>query len=60
MRKSRSDSKLVAFLYLLLRDEMTAGSLEAIVTDLDLTKGPYTLSNGYVAGHAMDLAKRLK
>jgi hypothetical protein len=58
------DSKLVSFLYLLLRDEVTPGYVEELLRkmtnsetgELDV-ENQYT--NGWLALYAQDIAKRL-
>lgn len=48
---------LVAFLYQLMRDEVTPGAVEKIMDGQ--RAGPYCLTNGWLARHAEDIAKRL-
>ena len=53
------DSKLVSFLYTLLRDHLAAGVVEDIVRDAAIGSNcQYT--NGWLALYANDLANRLK
>lgn len=53
-----SNNKLVAFLYLLIRDHLPSGIVEEIALNIDNTSFDFT--NGWLAEHAKDLAKRLK
>lgn len=51
---------LVAFLYILMRDHLTAGAVEEIMlkyVEVDVTGSQFT--NGYLAMHAQDIAERL-
>jgi hypothetical protein len=53
------NSKLVSFLYELMRDHLPTGEVEALVrASEDEPKCTYT--NGWLAQYAEDLAKRLK
>lgn len=54
--------RVVAFLYLLLRDKLPAGDVEALVTESTtaLEPGPVRLVNPYLAGLADDFAGRLR
>lgn len=52
------NSKLVSFLYSLLRDHLPAGEVEEIVQASQVEEVAYT--NGYLAQYAKDLAERLK
>lgn len=52
------DTKLVLFLYSLLRDHLTAGVVEELVRDSQDIPVEYT--NGYLANYAKNLADRLK
>lgn len=53
------DSKLVSFLYTLLRDHLAAGVVEEIVRDASISSNcGYT--NGWLALYANNLANRLK
>jgi hypothetical protein len=51
-------SKLVSFLYGLLRDHLPAGSVEELVEDSQVSEVTYT--NGWLAQYAQDVADRLK
>lgn len=51
------DSKLVGFLYDLLRDHLTAGVVEKLVQESQVSEVSY--SNGWLAQYAKDLAERL-
>lgn len=53
--------KLVCFLYLLMRDEVTPGRIETILKDVR-SAGPepyYQFCNGYLAQHAQSVADAL-
>jgi hypothetical protein len=50
---------LVAFLYELMRDELTPGRVESLVDRLNLEASGYLFTNGWLASHAQDLADRL-
>lgn len=56
----RSDSKLVAFIYELLRDHIPLATIEECVLN---STGPdteeFTFTNGYLAEYAKDVARRL-
>lgn len=52
------DSKLVSFLYELMRDHLPPGQVEAIVRASQEPDCQYT--NGWLAQYAQDLANRLK
>jgi len=58
-RSGRVDihSRLVSFLYELLRDEVTVGRMEAIVQHSQEPEVEYT--NGWLANYAADVATRL-
>ena len=58
MNPHKTKSSLVAFLYEVLRDEMSPGRMEAITRSSE-TKGEYTLTNGYIAAYAEEIAARL-
>lgn len=55
-----SNSKAVAFVYELLRDHLSAGTIERCVLN---STGPNTeefiFTNGYLAKYAIDVVKRL-
>lgn len=53
-----SANKLTGFLYELMRDYLTAGDIEEIMQTVSDKKCLYT--NGWLARHAEDVAKRLK
>lgn len=53
----KMDSRLVAFLYELMRDHVTPGEVEAIVQGCSDPNVVYT--NGWLALYAADLAARL-
>lgn len=52
------NSKLVSFLYQLMRDHLSAGVIEEIVRESEDPDVAYT--NGWLAKYAEDLANRLK
>jgi hypothetical protein len=52
------DSKILQFLYCLLRDEMPSGKAEAIMEKLT-SKLEVSFSNPYTLLHAKDILKRL-
>ncbi len=54
-----SDDPLVAFVYLLLRDHLTAGDVEELMKACEEGDG-FEFTNGFVAGHAIDVARRLQ
>jgi hypothetical protein len=51
------DSKLVSFLYELMRDHVPPGVVEKLVQDSQMVEVKYT--NGWLARYAEDLANRL-
>ncbi len=51
------DSRLVSFLYELMRDHLTPGQVEEIAKNSQESKVEYT--NGWLARYAADLATRL-
>jgi hypothetical protein len=60
MKKKTTKDRLVAFLYLLLKDEISAEKLEAVIEDLgDSSSGGFEMENGFLADYAEDMAKRL-
>jgi len=54
-----SDDKLVAFLYLLLRDHVVGGDIELIMKQLEKADG-FEYTNGYMAAYAINIAERLR
>lgn len=52
------ESKLVSFLYDLMRDHLPAGVVEKLVQDSQEPNVTYT--NGWLANYAKDLAERLQ
>mgnify|MGYP001558408865 CR=1 FL=1 len=58
-RSGRVDatSKLVSFLYTLMRDHVTPGVVEVLVRDAQVT--PVEFTNGHLARYAQDIADRL-
>lgn len=62
MKKKTTKNKLVAFLYLLLKDEVSAEKLESTMEDLGssyVRLGDFEMENGYLADYAEDMAGRL-
>lgn len=53
----RDNSRLVNFLYLLLRDYLPGGQVEQILRDTSFEDTKY--SNGYIALYAKNIAKEL-
>lgn len=53
------NSKLVSFLYELMRDHLPAGTVEAIVQASE-DESDILYTNGWLAKYAEDLANRLK
>ncbi len=53
-----SDSKLVSFLYELLRDHVSPSTMET-VTRASVRVGPTIFTNGWIARYAYDIAERL-
>lgn len=51
------EDKLVAFLYLLMRDHVVPGTLEEIMKNLAADR--FQFSNGWLALYAKDIAGRL-
>jgi len=55
-----ADSRLVVFLYLLMRDKLPSGAVEDIMSEVEsIDDLPCLLSNGWLATHAGNVAKRL-
>lgn len=51
----------IAFMYVLLRDCLTAGRVEAIVEDLEKANSKsFILSNSYLAEYAENIVERLR
>lgn len=57
--KFKSSDKVVAFLYELMRDELTPGQVEKLIRNSE-DSGETYYTNGYLAKYADYLAKRLK
>jgi hypothetical protein len=52
--------RLVAFLYVLMRDEVTSGTVEKIMQDhVESHDGARSFSNPHLEAHARELAGRL-
>jgi len=55
-----SESNLVCFLYLLLRDALPAGEVEKLVTEVvSYDQKPYVFSNGWLGQYALNIKSRL-
>ena len=54
-----TDNRLDIFLYLLLRDYLSAGEVEEIVQETEKIKHITEFCNGYLAEYAQQLAGRL-
>lgn len=52
------DSKLVSFLYQLMRDHVTPGVIEEVLND-SVHESDVVYTNGWLAKYAEDIAKRL-
>lgn len=61
MQTHNTNSKLVVFLYTLMRDRVPPGEVALIVRDMvpDRPVCDYVLSNGYLAAYAEELAAAL-
>ena len=58
--KVDSDSKLVSFLYLLMRDHLPAGVVEGIIQEVTIDSTPVQFTNGWLASYSKDIEERLK
>ncbi len=56
----QTSDPLVVFFYLLLRDELSSGRLERLYREAVDAEGPTSLTNGWVAQYAKDVARRLR
>lgn len=56
----KSESNLVAFLYMLLRDHLPAGTVEELVTEAVNEPMGRQFTNGWLAQHAISLAEDLE
>jgi hypothetical protein len=57
---SGSNDKLVAFLYILLRDYLPSGVVEGImIKHVERCDGDVVFSNPFTEGHARELASRM-
>ena len=54
-----SESPLICFLYLLMRDHVVPGTLEKVVMDTEKAETSFIFTNGWLAKYAENLAKRL-
>ena len=60
MNKHKTHSRLVVFLYLLMRDKLPVGAVEECVQEVEKSNNPeFVLSNGYLGKYAEDLAERI-
>lgn len=60
IRSSSDTSKLQAFFYLLLRDQLPGGKIEAMVMDIEKIRDKTLIfSNEYFANYALELTNRL-
>lgn len=55
----KSDDKIIAFLYTLMRDHLAVGIVEKLVRD-NQEQDTFAFTNGWLAQIAMDMAARLK
>jgi hypothetical protein len=55
-----TNTRLVAFLYLLARDEMPTGLIESCIDNAIDQPPPYRFTNGWLAEWAADAAGRLE
>jgi len=55
-----SSDPLVSFLYILMRDHVTPGSVEDILQNHVEGEDESEFCNGYLASYAKDIANRLK
>lgn len=51
--------RLVAFLYLVVRDHVVPGAVEELLNDIAGVSGPFEFTNGHLARYAQDIAARL-
>lgn len=54
------DDPLVAFLYLLMRNEVAMGVVEELMVTVEQGNKPWVFTNGWLARYAYDVAGRLK
>lgn len=59
MRTLETKDRAAAFLYLLMRDHVTPGKVEQILEELQSAPATLILSNGFLAEHAVEVAKKL-
>jgi hypothetical protein len=60
VKTHKSSDPLVAFLYLLMRDHLPCGRVEDILEDIGPAPFGHEFTNGFLAQHAEDIAKRLR
>ena len=53
-----TESKLVSFLYELMRDHVSPGAIEGLVNHSQTL--PCSMTNGWLASYAADVAERLR
>lgn len=60
MNKHKTHSRLVTFLYLLMRDKLPAGTVAECVQETEKSENPeFILSNGHLGKYAEELADRI-
>ena len=59
MKTEAYNDPVITFVYLLLRDELSAGVVEEIITQVEEKPGVITFSNGFIADYASDIVNRL-
>ena len=55
----KTDSRIVAFLYLLMRDHLPTGVVAEVTKELEATPGTNVLTNGWLAKYAEHIARAL-
>ena len=56
-----SSDRVVSFLYTLMRDHVTPGTVEEMMLTVEAEQGEgCEFSNGWLASHAKDIAERLR
>lgn len=58
-RNIKDDRPLVTFLYVLMRDFVQPGNIEAIVMEIEDSDEEWVFSNGWLAQYAQDISERL-
>ncbi len=54
-----NEGKLITFLYILMRDELTPGKVETLVQAVEKIRNPIKFSNGHLALYAKELLSRM-